>query len=368
MDSIENQFIVRRSVPTNAIYGGRHEIEVNEAIRLTSPKLGDISLIRKKTPYTSNPVELMITIPEVPVSQLTELKIEQGAEFFNISEEILKISSKKVSGRPLLSINQQHEGVNIPEKFAADGTEVKVQTIDPLHGHLFVDSGGGEEAFLIKHLDDTDKYDFYDVFSIAIAEYLYCVLSMSKDFSSINLKFDISKPPYGLLIEFPANSDNHEMFSLIQRLQLYYLDLYYQVYSEMVDLKGEPLPKRQRFHRAQELLKEIEISEASKHSLITMLSASVPLNLENRKFLRFIQGPALTWIIDFFGDSKRVYMGPKILSRGNAMEALGVWVDQAFDRTDEGEHAQIEFYKYLIKRLGKDFQARKGEIFNFIGK
>ena len=83
---------------------------------------------------------------------------------------------------------------------------------------------------------------------------------------------------------------------------------------------------------------------------------------ESRQYLRLIYGPASTWIIYEDDSGCYVHLSPKVLSRGNAMESLGIWKDQ-FDEADEQrQFALDDFYLKLLENIDDLYCPQKGPL------
>jgi len=83
---------------------------------------------------------------------------------------------------------------------------------------------------------------------------------------------------------------------------------------------------------------------------------------ESRQYLRLIYGPASIWIIYENDSGCYIHLSPKVLSRGNAMESLGIWKDQ-FDEADEKRQLVLDdFYLKLIEEIDDSYSPQKGPL------
>lgn len=365
MDNTEDLYVSRQNVATNSIYGESNDLDPNEFMELDTPVLGQLSLVRKKTPYVDNPSDMMIRMKNSDYSQITEMPSEKGGELLELCSKILEISAEEISGRKFIAINQQVECNDIPSKYAQDGTELKVQTINEIHPHMFILPTDYPNTWQIGELEDEDYHDFYDEFAVAVSE------ALSKSFqvesSSVRKTFNRNVYPVGLIFHVSRDGSNefHQTFDLMQRFQSEYSNLYYQYIGLIFDHEGNLLPRKERLEEMRVRVGRLNLSEESEHSLLKMFVASIPRDQEDRKYLRFIQGPALTWLIEISDTDLIIHPSLRFVSRGNAMESLGVWVDQGYDRQDTHLEDQKKLYQRLMKRMHQ-YNAKKGNIYKFI--
>lgn len=365
MDNTEDLYVSRQNVATNSIYGESDDLDPNEFMELETPVLGQLSLVRKKTPYVDNPSDMMIRMKDFEYSQITEMPAEKGAALLEICGEILDISEEKFDGRKFIAINQQVECNNIPSKYAQDGTELKVQTINEIHPHMFILPADYPNTWKLGELEDEDFHDFYDEFAVAVSE------ALSKSFnvgnSSVRKTFNRNMYPVGLIFHVSRDGlkEFYQTFDLMQRFQSEYSNLYYQYIGLILDQDGNLLPRKERLEEMRERVERLNLSKESEHSLLKMFVSSIPRDQEDRKYLRFIQGPALTWLIEISDTDLMVHPSLRFVSRGNAMESLGVWVDQDYDRQDTHLEGQKKLYQKLIRRMHQ-YKAKKGNIYKFI--
>ena len=371
MKDTESLYISRQDVATNSIYGEENEIEPNEAVHITSNVLGELSIIRKKTPYVDNVSDLMILPIKKDYSQITEMNAIEGGELLAICSDILDLSATEINGRKFISINQQIECSKIPNKFGEDGTELKVQTINKLHPHVFVLPNNLKRTWHINELKDEDYHDFYDEFSLSVSEYIY-QNSQEGFFNTgaedIKLSFQSEDYPLGIIINIPKPKETVDwgnIFQIMSTFQSKFIKKYYEFYEILFNNKGELRSQQERYKLISPSLESSNLSEQSKRSMLKMLVVSRESSLEERKYLRFVQGPALTWLIELKEDATIINPAFRFVSRGNAMESLGIWVDQDYGRQDTHQTKQLMFYNQLINNLSK-YHARKGTIYKFI--
>ena len=76
--------------------------------------------------------------------------------------------------------------------------------------------------------------------------------------------------------------------------------------------------------------------------------------------MRLVQGPALTWIIYEDRGITRTNMNFRIISRGNASDALGVWVEPSGESGDDRKSQLRNFYIMQANQLKDENVATLG--------
>lgn len=353
----------REVTPNN----GRPTLREDTHTLLQVNGLGTVGLVQKTRPYVSTPADLMLLPFEKEVSQLTELTAEEGRALFAVTADVATTLHTLIgTGVPVIGINQQPDCVLIPEKYAADGTELKVQTIDTLHLHVFVEDGSGWQRGTVGELEALDRYDFVDPFSLIVSELaLPIVHAQLGGEGTVDLQ--TSRFPIGLDIVF--SGDISEVlaqpffFTFLQSLQRELFKVYGDISGLVFHPDGDLRPQQERVLNVQHFLQTADISPYQKRLLVGVVSNLKPRNEEPRKHLRFVQGPALTWVIYQRGRQTHLAMTPRILSRGNAMESFGIWKDHPDENGDANHQRWInDFYWKLISALGKKYTPQPGPL------
>lgn len=366
----DSLYVIREEVPVNEIYGGRDDFIQNEAISLKDEILGQVSLIRKRTPYVSNPSDIMLMLPDQSASQITDLTNSQGGRLLEVCTEILRVSGSRIQGARYISINQQTECLDIPQKFASDGTELKVQTFNELHAHIFIRPYGTNYLQTqATSLEEEDYYDFFDEFGIVVSKAFFQTVNPKIiENYHVALSFQENRFPIGINISSSIRDFNSvQLFEFMNFLQEEYVSFYYRFANEMQDENGVLLSRSERMSLYNKLRNSISLSKDDEKVLKTLLIATRETNLESRKHMKYIKGPALTWLLEFGATNINLHLAIKFLARGNAMESLGVWVDQVLSKDRRQQTlAQVTHYKYLIENMDPIYNAKPGRIFTHL--
>lgn len=365
LDSMLDLEIVKREIPSNEVVGGESLAE-DAVIDIESETLGKVSLVIKKTPYVENPADLMLTVPDLKISQLTEFEPGKGCEFIALcGRTVGKMHNQLGRGMPVIALNQQAECVYIPNKFAPDGTELKLQTINELHAHLFIEAGEGHSMGPASNMEVADQIDFMDPFGLAVGKLLYGML----DNGGIELpngfiaNYETASFPLGLTIkigdDIGSATGKPEFFDMLQRLQSKYVELYYYVKCELTNEDGSLKDRQSRKAFVTEFLEGKNLEPNEQRALETIGIATRNVEAEPRKNMRLVQGPALTWVIYESEGVTCANMNFRIVSRGNASDALGVWVEPVGKADVERKSQLRDFYIELAKQL-KQENAKTG--------
>ena len=359
----EQLVIVRREVPINPVHTPDEEGFIKDSfLILKDSALERVALVRKKTQYITGPADLML-VPLMPRgTNLAELTNIQGTRFFGICCEVAAAMSEiSGSGFPVIAINQQPECINLPSKFDFDGTEIKVQTIDQLHAHVFIEDGTGDPFKKINELDKVSKNDFLDPVGQIAGPIIAEIMSRKLEnlgLSTVKLLRDTF--PFGASTVVEQNlrdlSSNGKLFLFLRSVQEDFFTIYERVKSSAL-IKD----RSERGSSLQRVLGEFKLPAGSIRRLST-IAAQLKNYYEVSGYLRFVHGPALTWIIYQQLDGVLINLTPRLLSRGNAMEAFGVWIDQVSTDQKQSLDRQISFFRKLMLKLSYNNEVSEGEV------
>lgn len=329
-----------------------------------SDSLGELSFIRKKTPYVCNPADGLLMALQSNASQITDLTPLQQKEFLSIAGFIANEFSSRVSGIPVIAINQQTECREIPSKYSQDGTELKVQTINELHAHIFMLDGSQNHLCTIAELDSSDRNDFYDPIGLGFLKLFIQNYGLSQKYS--NLFFETSQQPLGLTLQFDSSIsctlNTLEFAKTLSDLQRDFVSFYCELRDLMNNFLFESY--KARYLITQNVLKDFDLTD-DEYRLLHKVGSCLRRTSaeEKRKHMRLVQGPALTWIIFEDNGKTKVNLTPRVFSRGNAMEAMGYWVEQTDEIDNEEQGRRREFmdkvHANLLERLKINNSSRK---------
>ncbi|MFA6250438.1 MAG: hypothetical protein WC686_02915 [Candidatus Shapirobacteria bacterium] len=353
------------------LYLGTLESDAHTIVSL--PNFGDVGLVQKRRPYVEGPADLMLVPFYRPVDLLTHCSPDEARELFFLSGHLIGVlSSLQLNGFPVIAINQQPEAGKIASKYAPDGTELKVQTINQLHFHLFIEDGSGQPKARVAQLNEEDQPDFLDPFSPIVAQLLAPIVA--EHVCSSGLKGELrtvwDEFPVGLRITIeaplPIVMQEPQLPVLLSQVQDRYCLAYNCLASNFLDPSKRLIDRPERIRRTRQFLANTDcLSPLSRRHLLLLSSSVTSSEKETRHHLRFVQGPALTWLFFQQGRQTVVNIAPRILSRGNAMESLGIWKDQFDDAPVSTQCQYNAFYAELAARVDSRYRPRSGPLLNF---
>lgn len=349
----ELPLLIRRDVPRNIVSGKSIEGYAADAYFIIDDNLlGKVAIVKKWTRYVNNPADAMVIPLESNISQLTDLDYESGIRFMELCSFLATTMHDKLgAGFPVIAINQQTDCQKLPYKYSDDGTEVKVQTIDQLHAHVFVEDGLGVPFMAVGDLPKEDRYCFYDPLAEVASEIVCSPSFFDKELYGIEKTLSNNGFPMG--VKFAVEGNSSEMgtlFAVMKTIQTRYVNLYREIERELLE-NGQVVGIQARRSLLNRLNSEFDLSRKSRAILYYVLNNLRDYSNEERKFMRFVQGPALTWIIYEDKNHLLVNLSPRILSRGNASESLGIWVEPIDSDNVALADEQSNFFRSLINSL-----------------
>jgi len=341
---------------------------------------GHVALVQKSRPYITGPADLMLIPIYRAISQVSELDDDEGRALLrmsgNVAHAMVRADEGKGQSHPVIAFNQQPACVCLPEKYE-NGVEVKTQTIDQLHFHIFLEDGQGEINWAIAGLKGEDKKDFFDILGLAFGEAL--IPDLKKRVMTLNNKAEVlflrGRFPLGINIRWSESlegvTNDPNLFSFIKFSQER-LITFYQNFADCLTVDGshwweknsDLRPRSERIERVSDFLKKKCSNLSAFSQRITRLLAMniVSSRSESRQYLRLIYGPASIWIIYEDDSGCYVHLSPKVLSKGNAMESLGIWKDQ-FDEVDKQRQLVLDdFYLRLLENIDDLYCPQKGPL------
>lgn len=357
--------ILYREVPRNtvSIFGKSDRGYKADSLAVIKDDLwGRFGIVRKWTQYVAGPADVMIVPLGSKISQLTELETPRLNRFFHLCGVVVSEMHRKCkNGFPVVAINQQPECVNIPNKYAADGTELKVQTMNEIHAHLYIENGEHSRIIAQSMLKVEDRYSFVDPLGVIVGKLIYGeVRGLSERIPGfVKLHLNDGKYPLGVNFEFTGgisgNLDKPELCRFMVDTQLWIFGIYRSLEEKL----------KQATDRAGVVdwfLSEHHMDEKSAKYVSKIIRVIKNFSEVKKKYHKFVPGPAMTWIIYEKNGNTLVNLTPRILSRGNASESLGVWVEPVDDaiQSVKNDFNQKQFWVETINSLSDDLDITKG--------
>jgi hypothetical protein len=323
-------------------------------------------IVRKWTQYMTGPADVMIIPLGTNVSQLTELDSPRLNRFFHLCGSLIDEMQRECgNGFPVVAINQQPECVNIPNKYAVDGTELKVQTIDCLHAHLYIENGEHHHKIAHSSLRPEDKLSFVDPVGIIAGEIINNELSgvLEKIPGFVKSHLFVDRYPLGVNLELTGgireNLDKIELCRFMADTQSWIFAIYRSLEDRLKQTTD-------RTNVVDWFLGEHHMDKRSAKYVSKIIRTIKDCSKVKKKHHRFVPGPAMTWIIYERDGNTFVNLTPRILSRGNASESLGVWVEP-LDNTSGNKEAmsnQEKFWNSIITKLSSTLDIKKGPAYD----
>lgn len=360
--------LIRRTVPINPTIRARKSLLDDAYVIFDSEVLGRVCLTQKKTPYEIHPADVMVAIPDNKASQLTELSYFEGVVFLRTCGRIARIMHKALGrGFPVVAINQQPECRNIPYKYSEDGTELKVQTLNELHAHVFIEDHFGERYLSVAELSPDSKYDFYDPYAMAFSEGLFNRVAgkLVKLDKQHKISFNQGTFPIGINIAWGEDivttlGDAH-FYQFIREVQEDIVSIYRSVETMIINDDGSFADRNKRRLMVDALCdSEGRLSDKCRRVITSLIMGLRSSDSEKRKYMRLIKGPALTWAFCENNGCTNINLIPRIISRGNAMEMLGIWVETGEVADEKRLIMQDAYFDKLIGHLGVDLNVKGG--------
>ena len=187
----------------------------------------EIGLISKARNYSSTEYDIMLSYLNNEKSSVNELSDANREDFFStaaiVTEEMHEISGLHLA----VGFNQHPNGHNLPYRNEL-GQKNRVQTLQPLHVHIYETEISSDGEKRMGDLDKEDQRDICDPLILLSGEILMNELlkmEQVKDFAS-KINLTITNPPLGLNLQFPVNLNVflREHSSVLSEVQTTFVD------------------------------------------------------------------------------------------------------------------------------------------------
>ncbi len=355
--------VIERYVPRNPVHEpNRDGFRADSLLVIDNADLGPIGVVRKKTHYVNSPADVMIMPLEGAISQITELSEAEAASFLLTCARVVD-AMREISpdGSPVIAINQQPDCIMLPTKFAPDGTELKVQTIDAIHAHVFLEDGRGLPRGTISSMDKVASTDFFDPLGHAVSQLFISEVNRQLDEAGLATQSTYNTDHFPLGINVPFDGDivavltDPRIARFIQATQRSYVQTYRMIEQIWQNYSGEA--RRDQITQFFSGLsgENIQVREFVERVILSLREDVSGVERHHR----LVQGPALTWVIYERDGRCYIHLTPRFFSRGNAMEDLGVWVEPVEEVTPDLSEAN-DFYRLLMVKLGSTLLVSEG--------
>lgn len=168
----------------------------------------EVGLVSKARNYSTTEYEVLQTVLVDEYSGIHKMPEQMVAEFFSLTADIYD-DMKAMSGQSIaIGLNQHPEGFQLPERDRF-GNKQRVQTLQPLHVHVYEVSVPSDEQVTMADLSVADQRDMSDPFLEVSSAILTNRLKDHSMFKELTIGMgDPNTPPWGLNIEIPKTLSN----------------------------------------------------------------------------------------------------------------------------------------------------------------
>lgn len=329
-------------------------LRANSFALFAIPNVGDIGLISKARNYSATQYDIMVSYLTDEISSIDQIDSQQREIFFTVLADLHQMLSRESGMQLVIGLNQHSQGFGLPER-STSGHKTRVQTLKPLHAHLYEVSVASDKTYRMGDLPKEDQRDMCDPFLLVSNE----ILSKSFDgLPIVSQKLSLGAAPMGINLKFGMSLDNllrhnSELLSTIQnRMQNVYDDWEKIFFEKTVE---------ERDKRMEQMLEGNNYSNYFRRMLQT-LARGTKSELEVKPDKVFVQGLAVTYSLFQDEDGKAIIsLHPRLMSHGNSADVFGLYVDNK-----EGEYAnelieKRKLYRKIINEFSDKYQIREGE-------
>lgn len=354
----------------------RHDVESlreNSFAIVTTGSQAEIGLISKARNYSATEFDVMLSFLNDDKSEIDKLPEEDRLAFFSTVAEVLE-RMDNISGLHLaVGFNQHPNGHRLPYKNEL-GQKNRVQTLQPLHVHIYETEIFPDGTRRMGNLDIEDQRDICDPLVLLSGEILMNELSQRELVANTATRMDltITDPPLGLNIRFPVSLPNflRENSGIISEVQSVVVETYGRFSTFFLDQEsGELLPTADRTRKVKQFLAEDgqQFAPYSRKMLLTIARemkgiSGVP------SYNIFIKGAAVTYTLTETEEGDTMFnIHPRLMSRGNSPDSYCIYVDNSETQsaeTADDVNAKIVFYGRLVEQLSEGLNIRIGEFMN----
>lgn len=326
-----------------------------------------IDLISKARPYSATPYDIMILLHNDKVGDITKHPASLLLEFFQFTQTVQEAMQAISSLGIGVGLNQHPIGPTLSYR-SKSGQKNRVQTLLPLHVHVYEIETGQKNSIRWNQLSDTEQEDIYDPLLPLSTTILYQSLQDEKDLADQEAIFTLNhtKPPFGLLIDFekPFNDFLTQHISLLPVIQRHFNHRYarYAKYFGSLQSDGSYRELTADQARANLIAAMDELSQNPQHQMTTSLFRRYFLSQSGSlSSYRFVNGPAITYTVMPGGNNQtQINIHPRIASRGNSPESLGIYKKTSGTETFDDVQQKIKFYRLLIAKLKSSYTITSG--------
>lgn len=349
----------------------RHDVESlreNSFAIVTTSSGAEIGLISKARNYSATEFDVMLSFLDDDRSAIHELAVEDREAFFStvaeVSERMHSISSLHLA----IGLNQHPNGHTLPYKNQL-GQKNRVQTLQPLHVHIYETEVFPNGERRMGDLDMKDQRDICDPLVLLSGEVLMNELSQREPMASTAVAMDltVTDPPLGLNIRFPVslNTFLSENSNVISEVQTAALETYSTLSAMFLNQDtGIVFPLDTRTQNVEQFLSDHQLTRYSQQMLRTLAREMKGIS-EVPSYNTFINGPAVTYTLTETDTGETIFnIHPRLMSRGNSPDSYCIYVDNSKTQsaeTADDVNTKIAFYEHLTEQLSECFDVKIGQ-------
>lgn len=346
-----------------------HDLESlreNAFAEVTLKNCGVVYLISKARNYSKTPYDIMVCLSDEHKSSLHDLSRESRREISDflsyVSTEIADISGLQVA----IAVNQHPGGFSVLER-DNDGSKSRVQTIKPVHFHIYEFSGPHDTKVIVGNLSKYEQRDISDPFLALTTDIAIGVLSkFAKNLpaSAIEITKSLSRPPFGVNMKISDGKKlSNEVVDILSRLEVALMKEYERV---GLIFRDNAIVNTRKTHGEGNNALDTYLSERktlSRYSarILKFLAGRIQMNSENSDTsYKFLNGLGLTFTIIRQGEGFVINIHPRVMSTGNSADSMGIYIDNKEGEDLDELKRKKDFYKDFIDRLSGKYDVNEG--------
>ncbi len=328
----------------------------------------EIALISKARNYSSTPFDTMVSFLDERKSAIHVLSDDDREDFFGLVTGVAR-GMRELSGLPIaIGLNQHPNGHLLPYRNEA-GQKNRVQTLQPLHVHVYEIGNYADKKQRMGNLDKEEQTDISDPLLKLSGEILQAELSQSASLLNAGASFDLRTDalPLGLHVVFPIGVDQFltEYSELLAQMQ----DQALHVYGQLANVFTQPTGPAMHLLSIDQRRENMDVFlDTTPYALPGNSETALRWLANNIKDVKdvpshhtFVNGFAVTYtIMDKGNDTTLVNIHPRLMSRGNSPDSLGIYKENTSEETEADILGKIDFYNDLLENLHPTWHPLSG--------
>lgn len=334
-------------------------LDNNSFANIILPNLGEVGLVSKARNYSATPYDIMVACLSNDISALDRMTATQCEEFFGLLGDLYSSMSELSGMRIAVGINQHPRGFTLPEKDTL-GNKTRVQTLQPLHAHIYEVSAPHEQTIRMGALSRADQRDICDPFISLASELVLNRLGKVPGLEEVTTSLSVATtPPWGLNLKFPMSASDFlkQRAGVLGNIQ----KEIFSMYDEWERILIPEKPVEERVYEVGLRLKSLSISAPSVR-LLYLLAHNIKEAELGAHDLMLTKGPAATYTIyESENGFATLNLHPRLMSKGNSADAFGLYVNDEQGESRDEVLAKMSLYEKIIEEASKDYNITKGK-------